>query len=322
MTTTAAELGVIERIAPSGYRGLVDLVLKRLNERVPAAQVYVTHFDAERRLQLLIRSEGPQIIADQLPLDETFCLRMVSGDAPRYAADARLDPAYSDLNPGGVIGSYASGPLELADGTPVGSICAITPETGGLDSDTVLLIQVLAQELSRALEGDRVAVELRRINRDLCRATTRDPLTAALRPDVFVERIAEIERPGHYLCLIGLADPRRVVDEHSPTVADLCLVVLADALRRAETVLELGRTGSSELAAVLRCDGLDEVDSFLNVLREDHAAHLAHHGVRLELLSGSQPLGAEEDPTGLLLLAREALKEDADLARRRAASAN
>ena len=82
--------------------------------------------------------------------------RMLRGLAPRAAPNCRAEPAYADLpiSPDFPVRAYVGAPLQRADGTPFGTLCAVDPlpQTSSLYAD-LPLVELLARVLSTFLSG-------------------------------------------------------------------------------------------------------------------------------------------------------------------------
>ena len=93
---------------------------------------------------------------------DSFCRRMVEGEAPRVAPDTDLVPAYRDAPAGARMGirSYVGVPLRYADDSLFGTLCAIdhAPREPLTDGE-LATIELFASLLSSLLEHERRADE-------------------------------------------------------------------------------------------------------------------------------------------------------------------
>lgn len=97
---------------------------------------------------------------DSLPLEETYCKRVIEGSLPNAIPDSSKDERVRDLKMTRVldIGAYAGFPLVFSDGRPYGTLCCLShsPDPWLAERDLVLMGK-LAQELVRRLEDERQA---------------------------------------------------------------------------------------------------------------------------------------------------------------------
>jgi EAL domain-containing protein (putative c-di-GMP-specific phosphodiesterase class I) len=92
-----------------------------------------------------------------LPLEESFCVRVLSGQLPPVVTAADRNPLTRDLAVTGElgIGSYVGAPVRSPDRRPVGMLCCISRDAGEqLDGSSVRTVEMLAE-----LIGDRMAAE-------------------------------------------------------------------------------------------------------------------------------------------------------------------
>lgn len=100
-------------------------------------------------------SEGVSI-----PLEGTYCKRVMEGSLPNTVPDAGSDERVRDLavTQEADIGSYAGFPLVLSDGRPYGTLCCLSHSSDPWLAERDLeLMAKLAQELVRRLEDERRA---------------------------------------------------------------------------------------------------------------------------------------------------------------------
>jgi GAF domain-containing protein len=100
-----------------------------------------------------------------LPLEQTYCARMLSGEIPNVVADTRANDALRDLAATREFGAYVGVPVTLSDGTVHGSLCCVSrgPQAG-LGDDELRFMQVLA---------GIVAVRIEQARGDMARLTER-----------------------------------------------------------------------------------------------------------------------------------------------------
>jgi diguanylate cyclase len=96
---------------------------------------------------------------------DSFCARMVTGDAPRIAPDSAAIPAYTTAGIGQQtsIGAYIGVPLTYQDGALFGTLCAFDPmpQPPMIESE-LPLVEMIAKMLSGVLAAELRAVEAER----------------------------------------------------------------------------------------------------------------------------------------------------------------
>jgi GAF domain-containing protein len=105
----------------------------------------------------------PLIQGAAIPIEQTYCMRMLNGDAPNLIPDTRAEPAVRDLEATRRIGAYLGVPVKLADGRFHGTLCCVSERArADLGDEELRFIQVLA---------DIVAARVERAEGDLARLT-------------------------------------------------------------------------------------------------------------------------------------------------------
>jgi GAF domain len=67
-------------------------------------------------------------VGKRIPVEETYCRRMVQGDLPQLVQDAAFDERTADLpiTREAGIGAYVGAPIRLWDGTLYGTLCCLS----------------------------------------------------------------------------------------------------------------------------------------------------------------------------------------------------
>ena len=101
-----------------------------------------------------------------LPLGDAFCSHMAEGRAPRLCGDVGGHEVYARLAMQQRVGarSYVGVPLELSDGTRVGSLAALSRRRNAFTAADEQLFIMLARVLASELERESNARDLRRFN--------------------------------------------------------------------------------------------------------------------------------------------------------------
>src|SRR5688500_5057024 len=155
------------------YRSFADAtrsVLDLLEQHFPDAVLYLAHLDRAQFIHRIVdaRNGGGVGLRSNLaiPLGDAFCSHMAEDRAPRLCNAVSRDPVYRELPMQEQVGAraYLGVPLELSDGTRVGSLAALRHSvTGFTDADEQLFL-MLARVLASELERESNERDLRRFN--------------------------------------------------------------------------------------------------------------------------------------------------------------
>lgn len=103
---------------------------------------------------------------DGIPLEGTFCLRVVRGLLPNAVPDAKSDERVKDLDVTreADIGSYVGVPLSFSDGRLYGTMCALShsPDPSLRERD-VEFMRVLARLVAEQLEREETEAERQKL---------------------------------------------------------------------------------------------------------------------------------------------------------------
>ena len=140
----------------SNVRGL----LQAAREHLCVDIAYFTRFsEGVEHIDFLEGDSSPFQFGEgsAIPLDETYCRRMVEGTAPTIVPNAAAEPRMQDLEAGKTIGSYLGVPVRLSDGRIYGAVCCASPEPNeSLNHIAEAQIRTLAAGLATLVEdGDR-----------------------------------------------------------------------------------------------------------------------------------------------------------------------
>lgn len=103
---------------------------------------------------------------DGIPLEGTFCLRVIQGRLPNAVPDAKSDERVKDLavTREAGIGSYVGVPLSFSDGRLYGTMCAISHSPDpSLRQRDVEFMRVLARLVAEQLEREKTEAERQRL---------------------------------------------------------------------------------------------------------------------------------------------------------------
>ena len=162
---TLASTATYESFADA-TRAVLDLLARHL----PEAGIFLAHLDRTQLLHRIVDVRGGarfQLRSNQaLALDDAFCSHMADEVAPRRCADVARHPVYAKLAMQDRVRarSYLGVPLELSDGTRVGSLAAISPDRDAFQPADEELFGLLARVLASELERESNERDLRRFN--------------------------------------------------------------------------------------------------------------------------------------------------------------
>ena len=148
--------------ATTTYRTFADAtrsVLDLLERQLPDAALYLAHLDRGELIHRIVetRNGGEIGLRSNLatPLGDAFCSHMADDRAPRLCNEVASHPVYAELPMQARVAAraYLGVPLELSDGTRVGSLAAlrhsVEPFTDADEQLFLMLARVLASELER-----------------------------------------------------------------------------------------------------------------------------------------------------------------------------
>jgi diguanylate cyclase (GGDEF)-like protein len=167
--------GMEAALPPSAYRSFADAtraVLDLLGRHYRDATIFLAHLDRAQELHRVVDSRGDAFSLrpnHTMPLAESWCAHMAEGVTPRRVNDLGSHRLLGELefqrrlNPG----SYLGVPLELGDGSRVGSLAALSPVPDRFGDDDERLFVMLSRVLATELERETSARDAQRLNHSL-----------------------------------------------------------------------------------------------------------------------------------------------------------
>jgi diguanylate cyclase (GGDEF)-like protein len=161
----------------ASYRSFADAtrsVLDLLERHMPDSGLFMAHLDRSQFIHRIVDARGGAEFGlrsnQALPLGDAFCSHMAEDRGPRRTGDVSSEGAYRKLAMQQRVQarSYLGVPLELSDGTRVGSLSAVSRRRNAYTSADEQLFTMLARVLASELERESNARDLRRFN-DLLR---------------------------------------------------------------------------------------------------------------------------------------------------------
>ncbi len=146
----------------------VEQALAAAREQLRMDAAYITTIDSrQQRIDAVVGAVGVLALVPgaAFPLEQTYCMRMLSGEMPNVVPDTRLEPAVRDLAVTHEVGAYIGVPVKLSDGRVHGTFCCVSRERRAeLGDNELRFMQVLA---------DMVAARVERAQDDFARRAKR-----------------------------------------------------------------------------------------------------------------------------------------------------
>lgn len=164
----------------SGFRAASELVLDYLNENMPLAFWSITRVENDRQTYLYLRDNDYGLtVGGSHPWQDSYCVHMVAGTAPRIAPDSRTIPAYAGaaVNQSVQIGAYAGAPIAEPDGSLFGAICGLDRVPRDTIADFGPTLNLLSELLTNTLATDRALQAAQQASNAALTCATTEPLT-------------------------------------------------------------------------------------------------------------------------------------------------
>ncbi len=155
------------------YRSFADAtrsVLDLLERHLPESVLYLAHLDQAQFIHRIVDARNGIGVGLRsnltIPLGDAFDSHMAEDQAPRLCNQVGRHPIYSTLPMQERVGAraYLGVPLELSDGTRVGSLAALRHSVTPFTEDDERLFLMLARVLASELERESNERDLRRFN--------------------------------------------------------------------------------------------------------------------------------------------------------------
>lgn len=320
-----APLALPDGIAPSGamadgprlqltphaqerFRQACQATLQFLAAQHPSASFGVAHLDYARRRHRLIDAVGPSTgsleAGSSLPLTGSLCFHMAGGRGPRACPDAAEDITYGSLEATRrhEIASYVGSPLELRDGTRVGSVFGISRAPGAFSREHLPLIDMASSVLEEVLLRETQSMSPGGVMRHLRGLAAVETLTGVLNgpalADALEDELTSRTCSGFYLGVEvdDLASLRQV---YGHAVGDLLLKDIASALTSSvdQGLDAVGHIADNRFAAVLASqhnDGM--IQSLLHGIRGRLAEIREARQITFSAHAGAVQLADVRDP--------------------------
>jgi GAF domain-containing protein len=152
---TAEDVEALRRIEAAEERDVVERALNAARERLHMEAAYVTTIDSEKQtIEAIVGgTDVPVAAGAEVPLEQTYCVRMLKGEIPNLIPNTKAEPALRDLSATRYVGAYVGVPVQLPDGRVHGTLCCVSREPcDGLGEDDLRFMRVLAGIVATRIE--------------------------------------------------------------------------------------------------------------------------------------------------------------------------
>lgn len=158
---------VLHQIETAQESDVLEQALTAARERLRMDAAYITTIDSQHQTidAVLGDAHALGLQGAMIPVEETYCIRMLRGDIPNVVPDTRVEPAVRDLDLTRDIGAYIGVPVTLSDGRIHGTLCCASHSPHAeLGPEELGFMQILA---------DIVAARVEQVHGNLARLTAR-----------------------------------------------------------------------------------------------------------------------------------------------------
>jgi GAF domain-containing protein len=146
----------ISRIEAAQENDVVEQALAAARDRLGMDASYVTTIDPREQTIHAIVGE-PDIVNTYtgvvMPVEHTFCQRMLNGEVPNVVPDTRAEPAMRGLAATREFGAYIGVPVRLSDGRVHGTLCCVSRQPKfDIVPEDLRFMQVLAGIIAARVE--------------------------------------------------------------------------------------------------------------------------------------------------------------------------
>jgi GAF domain-containing protein len=135
---------------------VVDRALSAAREELGMDAAYIATVDAQQQtIEAMSGRTNSDVLVEGavLPVDQTYCARMLKGEIPNIVPDVSAEPGLRNVTAIRNIGAYIGVPVELSDGRVHGSLCCASNEPRpGLGEPELHFMQVLAGIVATRLD--------------------------------------------------------------------------------------------------------------------------------------------------------------------------
>ena len=155
---TEAELSILAEVASNRAENTLERILGIAREVLGMDVSYVAEFTEDQMSFRALEGDAASFgwrAGERVPLDGTYCRRVVGGEIPTVVPDARADGRVAplDITREADIGAYVGLPLRFSDGRVYGTLCCLSHAPNPhLQTRDVKFMEVLARLVADQLE--------------------------------------------------------------------------------------------------------------------------------------------------------------------------
>ena len=269
---TLEEAALDDRFS-DGFREAGEAVLEFLSTRIPFGLWMLTRVDGHDQIVLQSADVSYGVKdGDTFSWSDSYCSRMVRGEAPRVAPRSQEIPAFvvAQSKQSMPIKSYIGVPIMRSDGSLFGTLCAIDshPQPASIAEEQPL-IELLAFLLGSLLQRDLMMLENHRRAERAELASLSDALTEIGNRRAW-DRLIDTEeqrlskfRDSASIVVLDLDNLKEVNDEFGHAAGDELLRQAAECLKTVVRSRDfLARVGGDEFAILALEVGHEKIDEF------------------------------------------------------------
>ncbi len=129
----------LSRIRAARESDIIDRALNAAREQLGMDAAYIATVDERQQtIEAMVGKTNADALVEGavIPVEETYCARMLNGEIPNIVADTSAEPALRKMTVIRNIGAYIGVPVMLSDGRVHGSLCCASNQPrGGLGED-------------------------------------------------------------------------------------------------------------------------------------------------------------------------------------------
>jgi GAF domain-containing protein len=146
----------VRQIKAARESDVIDRALGAARERLGMDAAYIATVDSENQtIEAMVGTTNAEALVEGavIPVEQTYCARMLSGEIPNIVSDVSAEPALRKMTIIRNIGAYIGVPVQLSDGRVHGSLCCASNEPRpALGESEVRFMHVLAGIVAAQIE--------------------------------------------------------------------------------------------------------------------------------------------------------------------------